>query len=140
MAVLRAASNLKQRYPEQDEHILMLRSIIDVNLCKFLSQDVPLFNGIVSDLFPGVVLPKPDYTNLNKTIEDNCQQLNLQATPYFVTKIIQLYEMIIVRHGLMLVGQPFSGKTSAIRVLQRALSDLADLGLNDERKVQVIIF
>ncbi|MCO5581018.1 hypothetical protein L7F22_034894 [Adiantum nelumboides] len=137
MAVLRAASNLKQRYPDQDEYVLMLRSIIDVNLCKFLSQDVPLFNGIVSDLFPGVVLPEPDYTNLNKAIEDNCQRLNLQATPYFMTKIIQLYEMIIVRHGLMLVGQPFSGKTSAIRILQRALSDLAEAGLNEERKVQV---
>ncbi|KAI5062354.1 hypothetical protein GOP47_0022893 [Adiantum capillus-veneris] len=137
MAVLRAASNLKQRYPDQDEYVLMLRSIIDVNLCKFLSQDVPLFNGIVSDLFPGVVLPEPDYTNLNKAIKDNCQELNLQATPYFMTKIVQLYEMIIVRHGLMLVGQPFSGKTSAIRILQRALSDLAEAGLNEERTVQV---
>lgn len=30
-------------------------------------------------------------------------------------QIIQLYEMIVVRHGLMLVGQSFGMKTSAIR-------------------------
>lgn len=28
----------------------------------------------------------------------------------------QLYEMVVVRHGLMLVGQPFSGKTSSMQV------------------------
>ena len=39
-------------------------------------------------------------------------------------QIVQLYEMIIVRHGLMLVGAPFSGKSVGLKLLAGALTDL----------------
>lgn len=50
--------------------------------------------------------------------------MRLVPSAAFWLQIIQLYEMIIVRHGLMLVGAPFSGKSVGLRLLAGALTDL----------------
>jgi hypothetical protein len=110
---------------QENEEVLCLRAITDCNLPKFVSADVPLFLGITQDLFPGVVLPTPDYVALHAAMRDACVAFNLQPTPNFITKATELFETVMVRHGLMLVGHTFSGKTSVLRVLQHAMTALA---------------
>ncbi|KAJ3276290.1 Dynein heavy chain 3, axonemal [Terramyces sp. JEL0728] len=134
-SVLTAAGNLKLKYQDENEHIIMLRSIQDVNLPKFLTQDIPLFKAISADLFPKVNLPTPDYRHLMASILEYMEKSNLQPVNGALEKIIQTYEMMCIRHGYMLVGLPFSGKTMAYRTLAAALCDMYEKSLN-EKKVE----
>ncbi|CAM9286598.1 unnamed protein product, partial [Phaeothamnion confervicola] len=105
--VITAAGNLKRAEPAADEMVLLLRALQDVNYPKFLGMDLPLFEGIISDLFPGKERPVLDYGKLNDMMKASpvvIQERGLQPHPFFTTKVIQLYEMIVVRHDLMLVG------------------------------------
>ena len=123
-SVINAAGMLKNDYPDIAEEKLLLRALRDVNVPKFLIDDLPLFENIINDLFPGVEKPEQVYGNLIPQLKKVCDDKNLQFVPNFELKIIQLYDMIQVRHGLMIVGPTGGGKTKNYQVLQQAISEL----------------
>ena len=53
----------------------------------------------------------------------------MQPLKSFIIKIIQLYEMIIVRHGLMLVGYSYGMKTSSYRCVLPHAAGLQNMGV-----------
>jgi len=71
-AALTACGELKRKVKNQDEDILALMALMDVNIPKFTTNDIPLFNSITSDLFPGVKMPDRDYGKLMDSLKDVC--------------------------------------------------------------------
>lgn len=96
----------------------------DSNIPKFLEHDLPLFMGIIVDLFPKVEIPNINYGNLQKAIEDQLENKNYQKPKKFLIKIIQLMETIMVRHGVMVVGLTGTGKTTVTDTLAKAMEQL----------------
>ncbi|CAJ1990204.1 dynein heavy chain [Leishmania donovani] len=123
--VISAAGLNKQERPDGDEDELLLRALRDSNVPKFLKDDILLFDGIISDLFPGTALPQSDYGAVVQALTTAITEAHQQPVSAFVQKCLQLYDITMLRHGLMLVGPAGSGKTASFTTLQRALTDCA---------------
>ena len=64
--------------------------------------------------------------------------LRLQAFPSWVSKVIQVYEMSLVRHSLMVVGKCCGGKTCAFHVLSKAMTLANERGSEELERVHII--
>lgn len=80
-SVINAAGILKERDPDMNEDKLLLRALRDVNVPKFLKDDLPLFENIIMDLFPGVEKPVINYGELLESIRLSCLSPQMMLEP-----------------------------------------------------------
>lgn len=123
-SVLVMAGQLRRKNPDLSEDVVLIRAMRDSNVPKFLEQDLPLFKGIITDLFPEVVVPFVDYGDLERSIKEQLVRKEYQPLDGFVLKVIQLFETMLVRHGNMIVGPAATGKTTLYKTLADSLAQL----------------
>ena len=56
-SVLVMAGALKRAEQDLNEDAVLIRAMRDSNIPKFLKDDLPLFNALIQDLFPGISIP-----------------------------------------------------------------------------------
>ena len=81
-------------------------------------------DSLLADVFPGTDYVPVDLDALREQIGKVCEERRLVQGERWVSKILQLYQIQKIQHGLMMVGSSGSGKTNAWQVLLAALERL----------------
>jgi dynein heavy chain len=92
-------------------------AIKSMNLPKLVKDDIPLFEGLFGDLFPGVDLVDSVDTVIKKAITQELKKGGYLPSEFSVGKSIQVYDTLSTRHGNMLVGHSLGGKTLSWKIL-----------------------
>jgi len=65
-----------------------MRAINDMNLPKFIQEDIFLFNALFNDLFPNTDLPESENAKLYEAIENELKNEKLIPKPEMINKAI----------------------------------------------------
>ncbi|XP_076235073.1 dynein axonemal heavy chain 7 [Calliopsis andreniformis] len=128
-AVIRMTIFLKKSFPDENETMLLARSLIDINLPKLCNLDVVIFKDIVHNMFPNINLIHPNYTIFFQALDTMCKTRSLHVHNVFKLKIIQVFELMYIHSGLIIVGDPYVGKTTILNILVDILSFLHKEGI-----------
>ncbi|XP_049715504.1 dynein axonemal heavy chain 9 isoform X5 [Elephas maximus indicus] len=118
-SVLVVAGSLKRGDPDRPEDQVLMRSLRDFNIPKIVTDDMPVFMGLIGDLFPALDVPRRRDLNFEALVRKAVMELKLQAEDNFVLKVVQLEELLAVRHSVFVVGSAGTGKSQVLRSLHK---------------------
>ncbi|XP_065684969.1 cytoplasmic dynein 1 heavy chain 1 isoform X1 [Hydra vulgaris] len=110
-----------------NEQEIIIQSICETMIPKLIAEDIPLIHSLLADVFPGVKYVGAEMSSLRNEIMKVCKEMylvygeNVDSGALWVEKVLQLYQISCIHHGLMMVGPSGSGKSMAWKVLLKAL-------------------
>ncbi|TGZ77375.1 dynein heavy chain [Ascodesmis nigricans] len=100
---------------------IIVQSLRETIAPKLIRSDVEIMKQIEEEAFPGVEYVPGNMQKLEEAIRSIAADNNFSVTDTWMTKILQLYQIQNIHHGVMMVGNSGSGKTGAWKVLLQAL-------------------
>ncbi|KAK4884537.1 hypothetical protein RN001_000808 [Aquatica leii] len=118
-SVLVVAGSLRRGDRVRPEDQVLMRALRDFNIPKIVTDDVPVFMGLISDLFPALNVPRKRSMEFEKLVKQSATDLKLQPEDGFILKVVQLEELFAVRHSVFVLGFAGTGKTCVWKTLNR---------------------
>uniref|UniRef100_A0A182IVR3 Dynein beta chain, ciliary n=4 Tax=Anopheles atroparvus TaxID=41427 RepID=A0A182IVR3_ANOAO len=123
-SVLVVAGSLKRGDPGRPEEEVLMRALRDFNIPKIVTDDMPVFMGLIGDLFPALDVPRKRDLEFEKTVKQATLDLALQPEDNFILKVVQLEELLEVRHSVFIVGNAGTGKTQVWKTLYKTYQNI----------------
>ncbi|XP_067601688.1 dynein axonemal heavy chain 11-like [Pseudorca crassidens] len=118
-SVLVVAGSLKRGDKNRPEDQVLMRALRDFNMPKIVTDDIPVFLGLVGDLFPALDVPRRRVPHFEQMVRQSTVELRLQPEESFILKVVQLEELLALRHSVFVVGNAGTGKSKILRTLNR---------------------
>jgi dynein heavy chain len=103
------------------EDPLLMRALRDFNLPKIVTDDKPIFTKLIEDLFPKMNPPMKQDPELVKLVKATTKEdMGLISEEGYITKVVQLKEIMEVRHCVFVIGPAGCGKSAVWKCLAKA--------------------
>ena len=93
-------------------------------LSKLTFADSVRFDALIRDVFLNVTFNNEGYEDLKNSIRESYADLDLKVNENQIRKVVELYEQLQQRMGVVIVGPSGSGKTTLFTLLKHALSKM----------------
>ncbi|KAG8226803.1 hypothetical protein J437_LFUL002849 [Ladona fulva] len=103
---------------------VLMRALRDFNVPKIVTDDMSVFMGLIGDLFPALEVPRKRDFSFEGMVKQAALDLYLQPEENFILKVVQLEELLEVRHSVFIVGNAGTGKTQVWKTLFRTYQNM----------------